>query len=414
MTLDEKSINHSAPRDSGNATWFAIIALNGVSALAQIGQLGIAFVLFPLSLELHHVPAWKIGIVSSGLWAGTLIGLVAAPHAIRRMGYSNTVCLGLLASIVALLLAPCVRQSYWVLGSLVTGIGYGLRWIGNETWLFGIVPARAQGRIVGFHESLLAIAAIAGPALVALLGADGFPSFVTAAAFTAAAALPLLFANLHSAPPAMEARPSTLLSAVAASIAGIVRTGPLTASIGGVIESALVSMFPIFASERGIDAVNIAWLLSIFGLGAMLLQLPIGWLADRRGVRVTSMIVAALTALSALTIEVVAPLGMMLGVLMFVLGGGHYRIPNARHRRSDQASCPRPARSRNEHGVHRVYEHLCRWPVGGRRSVLSIWRHIVVGAHWSVSWSVIAIFGAALVTSSPLEIPSNPTGAIGI
>jgi MFS family permease len=239
------------------------------------------------------------------------------------MGYRNTVCLGLLASIVALLLTPSVPQSYWVLGSLVTGLGYGLRWIGNETWLFGIVSDQTRGRIVGLHESLLGIAAIAGPALVALLGADGFPSFVTAAAFTAAAAFPLMLASLYSSPPTMEAHPSkSLLSAVAATIAGIMRTGPLTAGIGGVIESALISMFPVFASERGIGAGNIAWLLSIFGFGAMLLQLPIGWLADRRGVRVASMIVAALTVLCALAIEVLEPLSMMmLGVLIFVLGG---------------------------------------------------------------------------------------------
>ncbi len=323
MTLDSKSIKGCLLRDAEKATRFAIIALNGVSTLAQIGQLGITFVLFPLSLELRHVPAWKIGIVSSGLWAGSLIGLVAAPSAIRRMGYRSTVCLGLLASIVALLLTPIIPQRYWVLGSLVTGLGYGLRWIGNETWLFGIVSDRTRGRIVGLHESLLGIASIAGPALVALLGADGFPSFITAAAFTAAAAFPLILASLYNSPPTMEARPfKSLLSAVEGTIAGITRTGPLTAGIGGVIESALISMFPVFASERGIGAGKIAWLLSIFGFGAMLLQLPIGWLADRRGVHVASLIVVVLTVLCALAMEVIAPPGMvMLGVLIFVLGG---------------------------------------------------------------------------------------------
>jgi MFS family permease len=293
-----------------------------VSALAQVGQLGIVFVLFPLALQLQDAPAWQVGVVSSGLWAGILVGLTAAPAAIRRIGYGKTVGIGLLISVVALLCAPQLAQRYWAIVSLATGLGYGLRWIANETWLFGIVPSQSQGKIVGLHESLLGVAAIAGPALVAVLGAGGSAAFVIAAMFTGAAIVPLVLASsahrsIEAAELSVESDPLSVQSCGS----GVRQSGMLAAGIGGLIESSLISMFPLYASAEGIAASNIAWLLSVFGVGAVLLQLPIGWLADKHGVRIASVSVAALTAVCALAIRQVASSALLFGSMMFLMGG---------------------------------------------------------------------------------------------
>lgn len=77
--------------------WQTISALNAVSALSQVGQFGIAFVVLPVWLAEQ----------------GTL-----------------------------------------------AGFGLGLRWIGVEPWLHPIAPADARGRLVGFHESLITLAPI--------------------------------------------------------------------------------------------------------------------------------------------------------------------------------------------------------------------------------------------------------------
>jgi MFS family permease len=304
------------------AQWRVIVALNSVSVLAQIGQFGIAFILFPLALEARDAAAFHIGAVSSALWVGNLAGLIAAPTLIARLGYRCTVSFGLMASSAALTIAPFVDTSWWALFAALAGVGYGLRWIGNETWLFGIVPNESRGRIVGFHESLCALAAVIGPGLIAVTGAQHWIAFAAAAAFTLSAGLPLWFAGQSSMPSNAGSRSiEPTWVRIRSALGGFLAGGALIAGIGGLIEGGTVSLFPVFASDRELDTSEAAWMLSVFGLGAMLLQFPLGWLVDTKGFRTAIACTGMATALSA-TVLLVAPVHeITLGGLMFVLGG---------------------------------------------------------------------------------------------
>jgi MFS family permease len=75
--------------------FLAIAVLDATSLLAQIGQYGIAFVLFPLALQARGVAAWQIGVVSSALWLGMLVGLLMAPSWVARHGHLATLLAGL-------------------------------------------------------------------------------------------------------------------------------------------------------------------------------------------------------------------------------------------------------------------------------------------------------------------------------
>jgi predicted MFS family arabinose efflux permease len=87
-----------------------------------------------------------------------------------------------------------------------------------------------------------------------------------------------------------------------------------------MLESAVVGLFAVFAGERGFDALSIAHLLTSFGLGGLLLQYPVGWMADHWGMRAAGALAAAGTVAAA------ALLALLPGVpvayaTMFVLGG---------------------------------------------------------------------------------------------
>jgi len=302
--------------------WRVIAALNGVSGLAQIGQYGIAFVLFPLALESHGASAFHIGVVSSALWAGNLAGLALAPRLISRWGYRLAVLLGLTISSAALLVTPALPERSWAVWAALSGLGYGLRWIGNETWLFGISPAEAQGKIVGFHESLLAVAAVLGPALIAMTAEREELAFVAAAAFTMSAAIPLWMAGRSE----MSARAGNTGTSEerprgVGALFAFLTLASLIAGIGGLIEGGTISLFPVFASEVGLDTRQSAWTLSIFGLGAMLLQFPLGWLADSRGIKVAVLCASSVATLCAGALMAFPSPGLTFNALMFMLGG---------------------------------------------------------------------------------------------
>lgn len=301
--------------------WPVIAALNAVSTLAQIGQFGIAFILFPLALEAKHADALFIGSVSSALWIGNLVGLLVAPNFVSAFGYRATVFTGLATSGIALAVVPLSDASGWILLAPLSGLGYGLRWIGNETWLFGITPLRMQGRIVGIHESLLGIAAVVGPALIGLIGVNSRWPFFVAAALSLSASIPLLLAGRCEMPTAAHAARVDVNPPRLHTVRSFVSLGALVAGTGGLIEGGFVSFFPVFASEQSMDSSKIAWLLSIFGLGGMLLQFPLGWLVDKRSFKAAAMLTCVGTAAVALGLLMGSLQPSSTAALVFILGG---------------------------------------------------------------------------------------------
>ena len=105
-------------------------------------------------------------------------------------------------------------------------------------------------------------------------------------------------------------------------LVGFFAGGALIAGIGGLIEGGIISLYPVFASHKQLDTSEAAWMLSVFGLGAMLLQFPLGWLVDTKGFRTAVAWTGVVTAVCA-TALLVAPVRTLVfsGASMFVLGG---------------------------------------------------------------------------------------------
>ncbi|HEX7911400.1 MAG TPA: MFS transporter, partial [Paraburkholderia sp.] len=184
--------------------WRAIAALTAVSALAQVGQFGIGFMVLPVWLADKGLDAPRAGLFSAAQWTGMLAGLLITPWLMARIGAKRTVSLGLAATLVAFATLSALSWPLWLVPGLLTGFGIGLRWIANETWLYSLVPAQSSGRVVGVHEALIATAGVAGPALAAWCAVDGHITFMAGAAFTFAAALPLWLTASDEKRPAVE------------------------------------------------------------------------------------------------------------------------------------------------------------------------------------------------------------------
>lgn len=304
--------------------WRTITALNTVSTLAQIGQFGIVYVMVPVWLALQGLSAAQLGVFAASLWMGQMPGLGLAPWLCRHWGARSVVVAGLSCSVVALLGIACVPAAQWhwaVYGAcgLLAGLGMGLRWVGLEPWLYHIAPAHARGRLVGFHETLIAVAPVVAPAIAAWVGVPGNTILWVGVGFVLSALLPLAFART---PPVEEAHHASSWpqSAQAAWQHRIFRQGLLIALCGGMLESALAGLFAVFAGDRGFDAQGIANLLTAFGVGGLLLQYPVGWMADHWGLRAAGALAALGTALAAALLACV-PSVTVAFVTMFVLGG---------------------------------------------------------------------------------------------
>jgi len=307
-------------RNTQEHDWRTIGALNAASTLAQVGQFGIAYVVLPVWLADRGLDAAQLGLFAASLWLGQLPGLGLAPRLSQRFGPRWVITAGLLCTIGALTLIALAGWPWWLIGGTLAGFGLGLRWIGLEPWLYGIAPATARGRLVGFHESLIALAPVIAPWLAGRVGLQGAAIFWIGGGFTVAALMPLALAR--DAPLPATFRVGDLLSSPPRPprLERIFMLGVVIALLGGMMEAAVSGLFAPFTQGRGISVGQTTSLLAIFGLGGLLMQYAAGWLADHRGVGTGALSCAIGCAVVAFALALPLNEGLIV-VAVFLLGG---------------------------------------------------------------------------------------------
>lgn len=301
--------------------WSAIAALTAVSTLAQIGQFGIGFIVLPVWLAGQGLDAQRAGLFAASQWTGMLAGLVAAPALVARIGAKRTVLLGLAASTAAFSSIAWLSWPLWMVPGMLTGLGIGLRWIANESWLYSLVPEELSGRVVGVHETLIAAAGVVAPVLAAWCGPDGLIAIVAGLSFTFVAAIPLWLTA--SAQPTSRVSRETTEHAGARfmPVGALVYMGMVVVAVGGISDGALYGLFPLYAGARGMSGTQTTLLLSCLGIGGMALQFPVGWMADRAGLGVTVIVCAMTSTLALIAFALATPMKWLFPASCFVVGG---------------------------------------------------------------------------------------------
>jgi MFS family permease len=277
-------------------------------------------VVLPVWLSAQGLDATQLGMFAASLWLGQLPGLALAPWLCQRIGARWVIVSGLLCTVIALCWIALGLWPFGLLGGTLAGFGLGLRWIGLEPWLYRIAPAEARGRLVGFHETLIALAPIVAPVLAGYFGLHGRAVFWIGSLFTLGAMLPLGFARAPSVELASQPTHNAPGNRLAPLGDRLFRQGVVIALVGGMMEAAVSGLFALFAQGRGISIGQTADLLAVFGLGGLLMQYGVGWLADHRGVGTAGVCCAAGTAL--VSMALVLPLNhTLVMVAVFLLGG---------------------------------------------------------------------------------------------
>ena len=115
--------------------------------------------------------------------------------------------------------------------------------------------------------------------------------------------------------------------AAAAASMGAVRAAPvvmLAAVVAGLVESADLALLPLFGLHAGIGERAALLLVTVFMAGNVVLQMPIGLLADRFGRRFLLGICALLSGIGPLLLPACIDRPALLGPLLFVWGGTLY------------------------------------------------------------------------------------------
>ena len=271
-------------------------------------------------LERSGTSGFGIGLVNSiGTLAIIALGPVY-PVIMKRLGMRASLVGGLLLAIALLVTMPMVTGlAAWVICRFVGGVALGLSWIASEVWLNRLATDRNRGSVMALYATVFALGVAAGPVLLQWTGTEGFLPFGAGAIGLGLSTLPLMLTRHVPDHELEHQRPRSLF--------GLMRVAPVVMLAGltaGLVESADLSLLPLFGIRHALDEHGSLVLVSVFLIGNVILQMPIGGLADRLGRRGVLGACAIVSAIGPLLLPTLLPYPVLLWPLLFVWGGTMY------------------------------------------------------------------------------------------
>ncbi len=252
-------------------TLFAVIASAAVAGMITGGTAP----LISFAMAEAGYNATVIGLNASVSGIATILMAPFLPRLLQTIHTLPSMYLGLALALGSLLLFPWVDiLPWWFLLRFAFGLGLSVHWVVSETWINAIVTERQRGRMMGIYVAALALGFLMGPILLRLVGTDGPTPFIWLAGLIAVASTPLIFT--HGMAPHMPAQP------IGRAYRFVLRSPvPFVAAIiGGFVGSTLLNVFPVYGIANGLAEPVIVELVIAGGAGIVIMQLPIGWLAD--------------------------------------------------------------------------------------------------------------------------------------
>lgn len=273
------------------------------------------------------------GLFAATVWLGIFLVTPMASALTQRLGRRPTLWLSAAVPVVTCAgFGLSAWLPLWFVLYLVAGMAGGLRWVLAEAIVAELAPPGQRGRYVGLFETMVGATFVLGPALLAWMG-TGNPLALWVAFVM------LLVGLLWSLaiPPLPQATDQHETRVGWAGVWQALRAHPLVMAvgfIGGVFESGITAILPLYGLALGLGATAAALLVAASGFGSALMMLPAGMLADRMALhpqrrwgdgarsRLTLMrVCAVLTLFATLLIPLVSGLPWLAAVVAFVWGG---------------------------------------------------------------------------------------------
>ncbi len=301
-----------SPSSSVPSPWRALLPV--FLACAAIGlQAGVALPLVPLALERQGADKFTIGVISAAWGIGMLAFGTRIPSMAARFGAVPLIVSAVVAgSVISVAYTLTSNPAVWFVLSLLHGITGGVPWVVSEIWVNVAVDEKRRGRVMSFYGMLVALGMALGPLVLQVVGVYGPAPFLTAAGLALLVAVPLL--PYWKSAPAIEHTANSGFRIVLAA-------APLAMFAGfacGLGEQVAFSFLPVYAVGAGVSAETGSLWLSAFVIGNLVLQWPIGWMADHFDRRA---VLAGCTLASAILIGalpyVPAQSPAVIGVILF-------------------------------------------------------------------------------------------------
>ncbi len=252
------------------------------SLIAVIASMVVVNLVYGLTLPLLSLVLDAQGIsktiIGTSIVAQACAGVVITPFVprlIMRIGPGRVMQLATVLAATTLVAMGFFQDVYlWYPLRFLLGASAAMLWSASETVINGLVDDNWRGRIIGIYGSAGAAGFAMGPLVLVATGSKGLMPFVVTASIIIVASLPLFWLPDNGSNDEEQNRPS---------LRRIFRLVPhimlLNLTYAAAVE-AFIAFFPLFGIHIGLGEARSLSLLTVFAMGGVVLQLPLGWLAD--------------------------------------------------------------------------------------------------------------------------------------
>nr|WP_292769786.1 MFS transporter [Mesorhizobium sp.] len=312
----------------------AVVSVILSTTLIAIGN-GLMFAYIPVRLGAEGFdPTWA-GSILTGLSAGGIAGCLLTGKLVSRIGHARAYMV--MSALIVLSNAGVAAGPYpvvWIAARALYGFGMCALFIVAQSWLNDAVGNAIRGRVMAVFYVSYIVAMGLGSLMMAVLDVNSAQAPLIGIVFTALSMLPVGMTRLAQ-PPAPQAASVALRRSWRISPVGV--TGML--AVGGL--SMMIAGFaPIHATTKGFSQQEVAALMFAMPLGALILQIPFGWISDRtdrRYVLIAASLLVGVTGIAAARFDA-APLVVILAIYLIWSGASESIYSLSTAHASDRAS----------------------------------------------------------------------------
>jgi MFS family permease len=278
---------------------------------------GLQSTLLGVRATLEDFPTSVIGVVMSSYYVGYLLGTIAAPQLIRKVGHIRVfAALAAVASAATLLQAVFVHPFPWAVMRLATGLCFAGIYVVAESWLNERATRANRARLLAVYMVVLYVGLGAAQFLLVLSDPRSPTPFMLVSALISLAMVPIV----------LSAQPTpAVVVPRAVRYRDLYRNSPLgvvAVTVAGVITSIIFSIGPVYARLSGLGTAGIATFMAASIFAGVATQYPIGTLADRMDRRAVIAGVCTLATVVAASITVFAEMPRALFLVLSALFSG--------------------------------------------------------------------------------------------
>jgi MFS family permease len=263
-----------------------------------------------------------IGLSAAMMPLGLILSASFVPAAVRLVGARNlAVGCSLVGALCFLGIGYLQNWVAWYAIRFIIGVVINPLYILGEVWALSLAPPSRRGRVMGVFNTLMGAGYAAGPFTLTLVGTSGWGPFSVGVGGFVLCAIILRLVSSKLAGFEDDGQP-------AGSFIGFARLAPallLAVLVSAAVQQSTYALVPVFGAGYGLPEAVLAALVMALSLGNILLQIPLGLLAERFGGRPMILACAMATAACAILLPLLILTPLVWGVLL-VMGAVGYGV----------------------------------------------------------------------------------------